>query len=122
MNKTNASLHTVIFQTSQMEEMAAFYGEGLEFGEPTPTGCDHLGFPMDNVYLGFDLVKEAPKPTGVISLWFEVEDLEGTFERFTKMGAEVKYPPSPKPWGAILAALHDPDGNLFGLTQRSEPR
>jgi predicted enzyme related to lactoylglutathione lyase len=118
-NKTNTTLHTVIIQTSKMEEMATFYGEGLELGEAALTGGNHLGFPLPNTYFGFDLIEDSPEPTGVISLWFEVEDLDETFQRFTELGAEIKYPPSPKPWGAILAALYDPDGNLFGLSQRS---
>jgi predicted enzyme related to lactoylglutathione lyase len=84
-------LHTVIIQTSKMGELAAFYVQSLE------------------------LVEIAPEPTGVISFWFEVDDLEETFQRFKKLGAEVKYPPTPKPWGAILAALFDPVGNLFGF-------
>lgn len=115
---TKAILHTVIIQTSQLEKMAAFYGHGLQLGEATANGGDHLGFRLPNAYLGFDKVDAPPKPSGVISLWFEVEDIEATFKRFEEAGAKVKYPPSQKPWGAILAALYDPDGNLFGLTQR----
>ena len=48
----------------------------------------------------------------------EVEDIEATFNQLKESGAEVKYAPTKKPWGAVLAALHDPDGNVFGLTQR----
>jgi len=121
LDKSNTTLHTVIIQTSQMEKLAAFYGGGLELGEPAPTGGDHLGFQLPNAYFGFDNVEEPPEQSGVISLWFEVDDLEETFHRFKKMGAAIKYPPTPKPWGAVLAALYDPDNNLFGLTQRTEP-
>lgn len=117
-DRTKACLHTVIIQTSQMEKMAEFYGHGLELGQAVATGGDHLGFPLPNLYLGFDKVNTAPQASGVISLWFEVGDIEATFNRFVESGARVKYPPSKKPWGAILAALYDPDGNLFGLTQR----
>jgi predicted enzyme related to lactoylglutathione lyase len=120
-SKSNTTLHTLIIQTSKMEEMATFYGGGLKLGEPVPTGGNHLGFQLPNAYLGFDNVEEAPEPSGVISLWFEVDDLDETFQRFKEMGAEIKYPPTSKPWGAILAALYDPDGNLFGLTLRTEP-
>lgn len=115
---TKAILQTVIIQTSQMIEMADFYGRGLELGEPAETGGDHLGFPLPNLYLGFDLVDAAPQPSGVVSIWFEVQDIDATFKRFEKLGAKVKYPPSKKPWGAVLAALYDLDGNVFGLSQR----
>jgi len=53
-----------------------------------------------------------------VSAWFEVDDLQTSFERFESLGAVVIYPPTKKPWGAILAALKDPDGNVFGLAQR----
>jgi catechol 2,3-dioxygenase-like lactoylglutathione lyase family enzyme len=112
------TIHTVIMQTTRVEEMADFYARGLGLGEPIATGGDHLGFPLPNAYFGFDQVEEAPAPSGVVSLWFEVEDIEATFSFFERTGAIVKYPPSKKPWGAVLAALYDPDGNVFGLTQR----
>jgi catechol 2,3-dioxygenase-like lactoylglutathione lyase family enzyme len=114
----DTNIHTVIIQTARMEEMAEFYGRGLGLGEPAATGDDHLGYPLQNVYFGFDRVEQAPTPSGVISLWFEVEDIKAAFHQFQELGSEVKYAPSKKPWGAVLAALYDPDGNVFGLTQR----
>lgn len=117
-NNTNAILQTVIIQTGQIAEMADFYTRGLELGKAAATGGDHLGFPLPNLYFGFDQVDDVPEPTGVISLWFEVEDIETCFERFEGLGARVKYPPTKKPWGAVLASIFDPDGNLFGLSQR----
>lgn len=117
-NNTHAVLQTVIIQTAQMAKMAEFYAGGLELGEPRATGSDHLGFPLSNLYFGFDQVSDPPKPEGVISLWFEVDDIEACFRRFEKFGARVNYPPTQKPWGAVLAALYDLDGNLFGISQR----
>ena len=117
-NSTNAVLQTIIIQTGQIKTMAEFYAHGLELGEAAATGGDHLGYPLPNLYFGFDLVDEVPPPSGVVSLWFEVDDVEATFERFEESGARVSYPPTKKPWGAVLAALYDPDGNLFGISQR----
>lgn len=117
-NSTNAVLQTVIIQTRQMKVMAEFYARGLELGQASATGGDHLGFPLSNLYFGFDEVQEAPEPTGVVSFWFEVDDIEATFKRFEESGARVRYPPNRKPWGAVLAALYDPDGNMFGISQR----
>ena len=117
-NTTKATLQTVIIQTGQMAEMADFYAHGFELGEAAATGGDHLGFPLPNLYFGFDLVEDVPAPSGVVSLWFEVEDIEATYARFSQLEARVEYPPTKKPWGAILAALYDPDGNLFGISQR----
>jgi len=117
-NSTNAILQTVIIQTGQLAKLADFYARSLELGEAAATGGDHLGFPLPNLYFGFDQVDDVPEPSGVVSLWFEVEDIEASFKRFEGLGARVKYPPTKKPWGAVLAALYDPDGNVFGLSQR----
>ena len=117
-NSTNAVLQTIIIQTGQIKTMAEFYAHGLELGEAAATGGDHLGYPIPNLYFGFDLVDESPQPSGVVSLWFEVDDIEATFKRFEESGLRVSYPPTKKQWGAVLAALYDPDGNLFGISQR----
>lgn len=116
---SNTILHTVIIKTRKMGELVDFYGQGLDLDEAISFGPDHMGFTLPNAYLGFDLVGEggAVSP-GAVSTWFEVDDLQTAFERFESLGAIVIYPPTKKPWGAILAALNDPDGNVFGLAQR----
>lgn len=116
---TNAVMHTIIIQTTDMVNLAAFYREALSLAAPSVVHDDHLGFPATNIYFGFDLVKavEGGYP-GAISLWFEVDDLQETFDRFVNLGATVKYGPTKKPWGAELAAVFDPDGNVVGLAQR----
>ncbi|MFC2029286.1 VOC family protein [Chloroflexota bacterium] len=117
--EVNALLHTVIIDTTRMSELAEFYGTGLELGDPAPTGGDHLGFSLPNLYFGFDQVDRVKSGyQGAVSLWFEVDDLQAVFETFVQLGAQVEYPPTRKPWGAVLAAVHDPDGNLVGLAQR----
>ncbi|GMQ78958.1 MAG: hypothetical protein BMS9Abin02_1507 [Anaerolineae bacterium] len=117
-SRVGATMETAIILTSNLQEMADFYGQGLELGEAVPTGPDHLGFAMQNAYLGFDRVDDPPAASGVLSLWFRVDDLEGTFERFKDLGAGVKYGPTTKPWGDTLATMYDLDGNLFGLALR----
>ncbi len=118
-NGTNATLDTVIIDTPNMATLARFYGDGLELGEASPTGNDHVGFRLPNAYFGFDLVESAPgEYPGPVSLWFEVDDVQTAFDRFVKLGAGVRYAPTRKPWGAVLAAVLDPDGNIVGLAQR----
>ncbi len=112
-------LHTAIVESARIKELAEFYQKGLELDPPRPTGPDHLGFPLANAYFGLDHVSERRGGArGPVSLWFEVDDLDTTFQRFVDLGADVKYPPTRKPWGAVLAAVLDPDGNLVGLAQR----
>ncbi len=101
-----------------MKELADFYQQGLQLGTPISHADNHLGFQLSGIYLGFDKVDQEQHHNGAISLWFRVENIEATFKRLTELGAKVKYPPTKKPWGDILAALLDPDGNIIGLAQR----
>lgn len=114
-----ATLDTVIIATPRMQELAQFYQEGLQLNQPQGHSDNHLGFPLEGLYLGFDQVDDtAFEYPGAISLWFRVDNIEETFHRFKQLGAKVKYPPTKKPWGDVLAALIDPDGNILGLAQR----
>lgn len=114
-----ARLDTIIIFTHRMEQLADFYRQGLGLGEPNRHGETHLGFMLaEGVYLGFDQVDDPYHGQGGVSLWFDVDDIEATFERFVSLGADVRYPPQEKPMGDVLASLHDPDGNIFGLVQR----
>jgi predicted enzyme related to lactoylglutathione lyase len=118
-SKNQAVLQTIIINTTHMKTLADFYGQGFEFGPTSVTGEDHLGWDLPNLYLGFDQVAEKPAAyPGAISLWFEVDDLDAVFNRFVEMGAKIKHKPAIKSWGATLAAVFDPDGNVVGLAQR----
>lgn len=48
-DKPSLVLSTVIIQTCRMEELASFYGRGIDLGEPQATGGDHLGFTLSNL-------------------------------------------------------------------------
>ena len=117
-----AMLETVIVFTERMEELANFYREAFELG-PFESSPSHLGQRVGHVYLGFDQVEGlgASSEAGV-TLWFTVNDLQATFERLVSMGARVRYPPTEKPWGARLASVYDPDGNVLGLAQSQASR
>jgi predicted enzyme related to lactoylglutathione lyase len=119
MLKQKVTIDTVIIFTPRMRELAQFYQDGLQLDPPHSHSDNHLGFPLEGTYLGFD---QADEPfmnyPGGISLWFRVNDLEATFNRFKELGAKVRYPPTEKPFGDVLASLFDLDGNMFGLAQR----
>jgi predicted enzyme related to lactoylglutathione lyase len=116
--RLGTDLETVIIFTKQMDELARFYREGLDLG-PWEHSPGHLGQRLGGVYFGFDQVEGAAggRRSGA-TLWFTVDDIEGAFGRLLGLGAEVWYPPTEKPWGALLAAVHDLDGNVLGLSQR----
>ncbi|MFQ5552411.1 MAG: VOC family protein, partial [Thermoplasmata archaeon] len=84
--KSGITLDTVIIDTPRIQEMADFYGGGLRLGAPKPEGDDHLGFALSNAYFGFDRVERARDSyPGAVSVWFEVDDLQATFQRFVDL-------------------------------------
>ncbi len=118
IEQQGAALETVIIFSEHMEALASFYQEALGIG-PYEHSPAHMGCQLGNVYFGFDQVEkvEGEAPAG-ITLWFTVDDLQATFEQLVSMGVKVIYAPTEKPWGAVLAAVYDPDGNILGLAQR----
>jgi predicted enzyme related to lactoylglutathione lyase len=113
------SCDTIIYFTTRMNELAEFYRRGLNLGEAQHHGGNHLGFSLnEGVYLGFDQADEARAGFGGPTVWFGVDYLQATFDRFVSLGATVRYPPEHKAMGDLLASLHDLDGNVFGLVQR----
>lgn len=116
-NVEGVQLGTVIIFTKRMEKLARFYEEALDIG-PYEHSPGHMGCLVGAVYFGFDQVDDLEEGGGGVTLWFTVDDIETTFNRLMQMGARVRYPPKQKPWGALLAAVYDPDGNILGLSQR----
>lgn len=54
--------------------------------------------------------QHTPVPPGALSLYVEVDDVDGAFERVRATGAPVGDPPSDKPWGDRSFELTDPHG------------
>lgn len=120
-DKGGTQLDTVIIFTNQMAQLASWYQEALGLG-PFASSPDHLGQHLGSVYLGFDQIGEGAADVAAgVTLWFEVEDIQSTFERLVERGAKVRYPPTEKPWGPILASVYDPDGNIIGIAQAQPP-
>jgi len=114
---TSAALDTVIIFTTDHRELATFYEAAFDLEAPDAFGETHLGFQLGDLYLGFDRV-EAAGPNDAVTLWFRVDDINATFDRCVELGAEIRYRPETKPFGDTVAALIDPHGNHFGLSQR----
>lgn len=57
------------------------------------------------------------------SVWFDCEDLDGTFRELAAKGVGFPVEPQTAPWDATgqsrWAQFADPDGNLYGLSQRA---
>ena len=110
-------MDTVIIFTENMVDLASFYEKALGIG-PFERMPGHLGCQVGPVYFGFDQVESAKTGTGGATLWFTVNDIQTIFAKLVHLEVKVIYPPTRKPWGALLAAVYDPDGNVLGLSQR----
>jgi uncharacterized glyoxalase superfamily protein PhnB len=55
------------------------------------------------------------------NVWFDCDDLDGTYADLSGKGVEFPVPPQEAPWDPSQrwAQFSDPDGNLYGLSQRS---
>jgi uncharacterized glyoxalase superfamily protein PhnB len=52
---------------------------------------------------------------GSCTLEFQVENVDGEFERLTKMKVPVVKPPTTQPWGLRSVWFCDPDGNIVNF-------
>ncbi len=64
-----------------------------------------------------DGVEGATREPVRIMLNFEVDDIEGDFERLLAAGAPAIRRPSPESWGGLVATSADPDGNVIQLME-----
>ena len=55
-------------------------------------------------------------PTGMI---FDVSDVKNMVKELKAKGATITQEPTEQAWGGIEARVVDPDGNEFGLVQRT---
>lgn len=110
-------LEAVLIESTDPEKLASFYQKGFELEPPKYSGPDHLGVNLANTYLGFERLKRpVQSSSGLVSIWFKVIDIVGTYERLIRLGATVKYAPTKEESpGEILAMVYDPDGNSVGL-------
>jgi len=122
VNPVDIKISTIVIYTEKIIEMASFYQDGLDLPPFEQFGPRHMGQHLGSVYFGFDSVQtvDGESPSAV-TVWFEVPDLQATYDRFLTMGAAVRIPPKSRPWGDIIASVHDPDGNIIGLAQKKEP-
>jgi predicted enzyme related to lactoylglutathione lyase len=103
-------LDAVLINTQRLDELTDFYRRALDLPEPRPFGETHLGFTLDNSYLGVQ------RGDGAIEIWFRVDDVDAAYERLLTAGATPSLAPTrdESPGEAVALAL-DPDGNAIGL-------
>lgn len=113
----HADPDTAIVFSPDHTALAEWYRTVFDLPDPA-VAPGHVGFALPSLYLGFDEGGERSAPSGTVSLWFRVDDVDEAFRAAVEAGAGTIYAPVDKPWGDRLASITDPDGNRVGLSQR----
>ena len=116
-------LHSIGIGVSDLDRAIGFYrdvlGLKLQFSEPAHA---YARFDLGGVnfgVIGQDMSNpEAAAFTGRhTGVSLSVADLEGAVQTLKARGARFTMEPTRQPWGAYMALLSDPDGNIFYLEQ-----
>ena len=105
---------------SNLEGAISFYRDKLKLSlESASPDHGYASFSGGTVRLGValpgkDHANLLGRHTGI---GFVVADLDAEFARLTALGVRFTMPPTRQPWGAVMAMISDPDGNMFYLDQ-----
>lgn len=107
-------LRTVIYPVTNLPEATAWYarvlGKAPYFDQPFYVGFEVGGFELGLVPDG------QPGSAGATAYW-GTEDVDEEVARLIALGAGVESPVTDVGEGIRVAAMRDPDGNLFGIIQ-----
>jgi catechol 2,3-dioxygenase-like lactoylglutathione lyase family enzyme len=88
---------------------------GLTVSSETPRFvqlADNTGRPCVAFHVGEPLGHPAQ-----VQVHFEVDDVDGEYERLRADGVEFQEPPEDKPWGWRVAATRDPAGHTVEIVK-----
>lgn len=104
------------FNVTDMSRAQAFF-EGMfgwTFREFMP---EMTVFGNGDQHIGGLMLADKVSPGESPSVWFDVEDIESSLSRATKLGGSVHSPAHPVPTVGLSGVVCDPDGNRVGLVQ-----
>ena len=114
-----------ILDVADVSRSLAFWrdllGGRVAFEWPGPDGTPvYVGLDVGPSHLGIGGPAHAT-PTGPrgMSLWVYTDDVDALIERLRAAGTPIIEDPADQPWGERVARVHDPDGNLVIIGQRS---
>lgn len=109
-----------------IDKAIAFYETVFGWGaETNPIGegqPDYTSFSAGDQQIAGGMEMESRFPAEVPSYWmiyFNVDDLDGSFKRAVELGATEVVPPTPMP-GGHFAIINDPQGAMFGLLKMDQ--
>jgi len=123
------SVRSVGIYVGDQERAKRFYTEALGFDlvQDTPMGAEpdsprwiEVAPPDKNVLLVLYTTDDQKDRVGTFSnVLFDCDDIEKTYDELRAKGVEFTEAPTRQFWG-WWAVFKDPDGNSYGLGQRSE--
>lgn len=108
-----------ILLTRDLPRLVSFYEHvlharvGYRYGSADED--DYVTLTIGEVSLGVGRAPETPQSGDRVSLWFTVDDVDATFDRWMSGGGSHVDAPGDMPWGERVAQVRDPDGNLVNL-------
>jgi catechol 2,3-dioxygenase-like lactoylglutathione lyase family enzyme len=121
MMKWPVRLDQVTVGSTDLDRAEAFYrGLGLEL---IVKNDDYLRFECPVGGSTFSVVVvEAVQEWEQVTLYFESDDVDGTYRRLRSQGVEFEHPPTDMEWLWRESRLRDPDGHRLCLFHAGENR
>jgi len=116
------NLNQVTLPTRDVSESVSFYrGLGLTLIVDSCPRYARLECPTGGATISLHHTENLPGSPGA-TIYFEVDDVDGTVERLQHMGLRFEHPPVDQPWLWREARLRDPAGNVICLYHAGDNR
>ena len=112
-----AGVQTVIYPVKDLDRAKDLYGALLGVA-PVMDQPYYVGYRVDGQDIGLDPNGHAKGMTGPVGYW-QVDDIQATWQALLDGGAEVQDPVSDVGGGKLVGSVKDADGNVIGLIQAS---
>ena len=106
---------------NEYDACLTFYRDAL--GLPLETADDNFAqFATQGVKLYLHrLGTKSSLRSHALEIHFEVPDVDAVYGKLRERGVQFKDQPANMPWGARMAAFHDPEGNAIEIVGPLDP-
>src|SRR4051812_25442857 len=108
-----------IILTRDLPRLVSFYEHALhavvDYRYGSADEDDYVSLRLGEASLGIGRTPDAPAVGDRVTLWFYVDDVDGSFSRWVSAGGSRVQPPEDMAWGERVAQVRDPDGNLVNI-------